>query len=98
MQYIHFDWDEKKNQTNILDHGVSFEEAQTAFYDATARVIYDPDHSEDEDRFILIGVSRRMRILLVSHCHRKDDEIIRIISARKATKNEQKQYENLRGV
>ena len=98
MQYIRFDWDKQKNQTNILNHGISFEEAQTAFYDATARVIYDPDHSKEEDRFILLGVSRRMRILVVCHCYREDDEIIRIISARKANKHEQNQYENLRGV
>jgi uncharacterized DUF497 family protein len=98
MKYIHFDWDEQKNQANIRDHHVSFEEAQTAFYDPAARLIYDPDHSEEEDRFILLGVSRRMRILVVSHCYREDDEIIRIISARKATKKEQNQYENLRGV
>ena len=98
MLYIHFDWDKRKNRANIRDHDVSFEEAQTAFYDAAARVIYDPDHSEEEDRFILLGVSRRMRILVVSHCYREDDEIIRIISARKASKLEQNQYENLRGV
>jgi uncharacterized protein len=98
MQYIRFDWDKQKNQTNILNHGISFEEAQTAFYDATARVIYDPDHSKEEDRFILLGVSRQMRILVVCHCYREDDEIIRIISARKANKHEQNQYENLRGV
>ena len=84
MQYIHFDWDKQKNQTNIRDHGVSFEEAQTAFYDAAARLIHDPDHSEEEDRFILLGVSRKMRLLVVSHCYREDDEIVRIISARKA--------------
>ena len=98
MKYIHFDWDEQKNQANIRDHHVSFEEAQPAFYDPAARLIYDPDHSEEEDRFILLGVSRRMRILVVSHCYREDDEIIRIISARRAAKKEQNQYENLRGV
>jgi len=98
MKYIHFDWDEQKNQANIRDHHVSFEEAQTAFYDPAARLIYDPDHSEEEDRFILLGVSRRMRILVVSHWCREDDEIIRIISARRAAKKEQNQYENLRGV
>ena len=98
MQYIHFDWDERKNQANIRDHHVSFEEAQTIFYDPAARLIYDPDHSEEEDRFIILGVSRKMRILVVSHCYREVDEIIHIISARRATKKEQNQYENLRGV
>ena len=98
MQYIHFAWDDQKNQANIREHGVSFEEAQTAFYDPKARIIYDPDHSQEEDRFVLLGVSRKMRILVIPHTYRENDEIVRIISARKTLKNEQRQYENLGGV
>jgi len=96
MKPIGFTWDDKKDKTNQKKHGVSFREAQTVFYDENARLIYDPDHSIDEDHFILLGLSSGLRILLVCHCYRKDEAIIRIISARKATKKEQKQYkENL---
>ena len=98
MSYIRFDWDERKNRTNIHDHGVSFEEAKTTFYDPQARIIHDPDHSEEqEDRFILLGFSQKLRILVVSHCYREPNEIVRIISARKAEKHEQAQYEAMRG-
>ena len=85
-------WDEEKNQCNIKDHKVSFEEAKTVFYDLNAKVIHDPDHSIDEDRFIILGLSKFLKLLVVCHCYREDDEIIRIISARKATKNESKSY------
>ncbi len=96
MKPVKFAWDDKKNKTNQKKHGVSFREARTVFYDENARLIYDPDHSIDEDHFILLGLSSGLRILLVCHCYRKDEAIIRIISARKATKKEQKQYkENL---
>ena len=98
MSYIRFTWDSKKNTANIRDHGVPFEEARTAFYDPNARIIYDPDHSQDEDRFILLGLSRNIRLLVISHAYRENDEIIRIISARKANRSEQRQYESLRGV
>ncbi len=81
-----------KAQTNIKKHGISFEEAESAFYDQNAIVIYDPDHSQQEDRFILLGMSDYSRILIVCHCYRENDTIIRIISARKANKSEQKQY------
>jgi uncharacterized protein len=74
-------------------NGVSIEEAQTIFYDDNARFAHDPDHSQEEDRFILLGMSARFRILVVCHCYRSDDEEIRLISARKATKLERKQYE-----
>ena len=85
-------WDEKKNQSNIKDHKVSFEEAKTVFYDPNAKVIHDPDHSVDEDRFIILGISKLMKLLVVCHCYRENDESIRIISARKATKSEAKHY------
>jgi len=85
-------WDEKKNQSNIKDHKVSFKEAETVFYDPSAKIIHDPDHSINEDRFIILGMSKLMKLLVVCHCYRENDEIIRIISARKATKNESKHY------
>lgn len=89
---LKFEWDEKKNLTNQRKHGVSFEEAQTVFVDELARLIPDPDHSKGEERFILMGTSSQMRLLIVCHCE-YDLNIIRIISARKANKLEQKQYE-----
>lgn len=92
MAYIHFTWDHQKNVTNIKKHNISFEEAKTAFYDANAKAIYDPDHSEDEDRFILLGLSTTLKILIVCHCYNETAETIRIISARKANKNETEQY------
>ena len=92
MSEIKFVWDELKNKINQKKHGVSFEEAQTAFYDENARLIADPDHSEDEDRFILLGMSQRARLLIICHCYRENDEVIRIISARKADKQETNQY------
>ena len=85
-------WDEKKNRINIKDHKVSFEEAETVFYDPNAKVIHDPDHSIAEDRFIIIGISKLLKLLVVCHCYKEKDEIIRIISARKAAKNETKEY------
>ena len=88
-----FEWDENKAQINLRKHGVSFEEASTVFDDADALQIFDPDHSESEDRFILLGMSAVLRILVVCHCYRADDNIIRIISARKATRNESSAYE-----
>lgn len=92
MEGIQFLWDEKKNRANRRKHGVSFEEAQTAFFDERAKVFFDPDHSEDEDRFILLGVSFRLRVLVVCHCYRENDKVIRIISARKADRSEQEDY------
>jgi hypothetical protein len=90
--YIHFIWDEIKSRQNFRKHGVSFEEARSAFFDETARVAHDPDHSDSEDRFILLGMSRKLRLLLVCHCYRESEEQIRIISARKATNAETRQY------
>ncbi len=92
MADISFEWDESKNSRNKKKHGVPFEEAQTVFVDENALLLHDPDHSDEEDRFILLGLSSSLRILVVCHCYRKSDEIIRIISARKATRLEQKQY------
>ncbi|MDR1868387.1 MAG: BrnT family toxin [Treponema sp.] len=85
-------WDEKKNQENIRKHKVSFEEAQTVFYDPNGKLIDDPDHSDEEDRYIILGLSKALRLLVVCHCYREDDETIRIISARKATTKESKYY------
>jgi uncharacterized protein len=89
---ISFSWDPKKNTTNIKKHGVSFSEAQTIFYDENAIKYYDPDHSEDEDRFIMLGLSVQLRILVVCHCYRENDSVIRIITARKASNNEEDAY------
>lgn len=88
-----FDWNEEKASANLEKHGVSFEEAQTAFKDYNALRIYDPDHSDDEERFVLLGLSSKLRILVVCHCYRENDDLIRIISARKATKQESVTYE-----
>ena len=93
MNKLEFTWDSQKAESNTQKHGISFEEAKSAFIDDNARLIYDPDHSQDEDKFILLGISVYYRLLVVCHCHRENDSIIRIISARKANKLEQKQYQ-----
>lgn len=93
MNEISFEWDENKNSINKKKHGVSFEEARTVFYDDTALIIDDPEHSADEERFIILGFSKQANLLVVCHCYRAADMVIRIISARKATKNEAKFYE-----
>lgn len=92
MAYIQFGWDEAKNKANILKHRISFQEAQSAFHDPFARIIEDPDHSEQEERFILLGLSQKLNLLVVCHCYRESEEKIRIISARKATKLESSSY------
>lgn len=89
---ILFEWDENKNLSNQAKHQVSFEEAETVFYDENALMIPDPDHSAYEERFILLGFSARARLLIVCHCYRGADDVIRIISARRATPQEAKQY------
>ena len=95
MESISFEWDEKKSKSNLTKHKVSFDEAQTVFFDSNTRMIFDPDHSSSEDRFVLLGMSTLLRVLIVCHCCRDNDgKIIRIISARKANKKEQKQYES----
>jgi len=90
---LRFDWDERKNRVNRTKHGIWFEEAQSVFQDPCARLFYDPEHSEGEDRFILLGVSSAARTLVVIHCYRGSDSMIRIISARKATRKELGFYE-----
>lgn len=92
MSVIRFEWDETKNQLNIRRHHVSFGEAKSVFYDPNALLIHDPDHSEDEDRFVMLGMTGESRLLVVCHCYREDDEVIRIISARKANTAEKMQY------
>ena len=87
-----FEWDENKNSINKRKHKISFEEAKTVFDDVEALIIDDPDHSQDEDRFIILGFSVRANLLVVCHCYRENDTVIRIISARKATKRESQQY------
>lgn len=93
MESIRFEWDPHKALINIEKHGVSFEEASTVFYDPYALIIADPDHSNDEERFIILGLSESLNLLVVCHCYRESDEVIRIISARRATKRERKNYE-----
>ena len=93
METIRFEWDENKNTINKRKHRISFEEAQTVFYDAEALVIPDPEHSQDEERFIILGMSRRAKLLVVCHCYRASETVVRIISARKATRNESAQYQ-----
>jgi len=92
MNKLNFEWDEKKASANLKKHGVSFEEARTVFFDEQAKLIDDPDHSDDEDRFVLMGLSSSLRIMVVCHCYRDTGNVIRIISARKATTSESKFY------
>ncbi len=92
MENLSFEWDNNKAKSNEVKHGITFEEAKTVFYDTDARVIPDPDHSITENRFIILGISHSVRILIVVHCYSQNDSVIRIISARKAGKNEQKTY------
>lgn len=92
MSALIFEWDEKKSRINKQKHGVSFEEAKTVFFDERALFVEDPDHSESEDRFILLGFSAALRLLVVCHCYRDQENVIRIISARKATWPEAQSY------
>jgi uncharacterized protein len=92
MTPLRFEWDDAKNRENQRKHGVSFAEAQTVFFDENAVEFCDDEHSKWEDRFLLLGLSTRLRILLVCHCLRESGSVIRIISARKATKNERGLY------
>jgi uncharacterized DUF497 family protein len=89
---LRIEWDENKNRGNVRKHRVSFQEAETVFYDERALLLADPDHSDEEDRFILLGLSTALRLLVVCRCYRANDQIIRIISARKATKPEAAAY------
>jgi uncharacterized DUF497 family protein len=92
MSTLRFEWDSRKATENETKHGVSFEEARTVFFDERARLTDDPDHSQDEERFILLGLSSTLRLLVVCHCYRGERGVIRIISARKATARESKYY------
>lgn len=90
---LRFEWDERKNKRNRTKHGVWFEEAQSVFDDPRGRLFQDPDHSEEEERFVLLGMSSAGRVLVVVHCYRENESLMRIISARKATKKEVQSYE-----
>ena len=92
MNSIRFEWDENKDLINQNKHGISFCEAQTVFYDVEALVIEDPEHSAEEERFIILGLSKTTNLLVVCHCYRESETVLRIISARKATKSESKYY------
>ena len=93
MSELRFEWDQRKSAANKKKHGLSFEEAATVFSDENALLIADHVHSDEEDRFVLLGLSASLRTLVVCHCYRKRDDVIRIISARKATQNERGHYE-----
>ena len=92
MNDISFEWDEAKNRLNAKKHGVPFDEAKTVFLDENAIRFFDPDHSGDEERFIMLGISFNLRMLVVCHCFRESESVIRIISARKADKREAGTY------
>ena len=92
MSTLRFEWDPSKAAANLRKHRVSFEDAQSVFSDERARLIDDPDHSDDEERFVLLGLSSTLRLLVVAHCYRSAGNVIRIISARKATADEEHDY------
>ena len=92
MLKLGFSWDETREAANIKKHGVSFKEARSVFHDENARQFFDPDHSDDEDRFILLGMSIKLRTLVVCHCFRESETLIRIFSARKADSEEEHEY------
>jgi uncharacterized protein len=89
---VQFDWDNAKAAANLKKHGVSFDEARTVFYDEFAVQFFDEEHSSEEDRFILLGMDSSARLLVVVHCEMAEGEVIRIVSARKATRSEAKFY------
>ncbi len=91
-QDLRFEWDSEKDSANIKKHKISFQEASTAFLDENGLLIEDPDHSETEDRFVLLGLSSSLRLLLVCHCYRAGGGVIRLISARKADRQERQEY------
>jgi len=92
MDELQFEWDKRKEQANIKKHGVSFDEARSVFYDEDAMQFFDPEHSDNEDRFIMLGISFKLRTLVVCHCFRENETLIRIISARKADSEEEGEY------
>lgn len=93
MPPLRFDWDPAKAAANLRKHGISFEEARTVFLDEHALILADPDHSTEEDRFLLLGLSSALRVLVVVHCHREAEAVLRLISARRATHSERAQYD-----
>ncbi len=93
MHNPRFEWDSHKSRANRRKHGISFVEAQSVFFDGNALLIPDPDHSRDEERFIMIGSSFALKMLVVCHCYRQAGSVIRIISARKASRSERFEYE-----
>ncbi len=96
MEGLAFSWDERKDRANQRKHRVSFEEAKSVFSDEYARLMADPDHSESEDRYLLLGLSAKLRLLVVAHAYYGKEEVIRIISARRANRSEQRQYREFR--
>lgn len=92
MNSLKFEWDQRKAAANVKKHGITFEEARTVFFDERAKLIDDPEHSDDEERFVLMGMSSSLRVMVVCHCYREAGNVIRIISARKATTTESKFY------
>ena len=93
MTEIRFEWDPAKARINLRKHRVPFEEGESVFYDEHALLLDDPDHSENEERFVLLGLSDRFRVLVVVHAYREQNQVIRLISARKATRSEQTRYD-----
>ena len=91
---MRFGWDERKARSNEEKHGISFNEAETVFYDENARLLYDAEHSSEEDRYVLLGISESLSLLVVCHIYKEDEETIRIFSARRANKREQQQYQS----
>ena len=89
---LSFEWDPRKAAANLRKHKVAFEDAQSVFSDERARLIDDPDHSADEERFLLLGLGSSLRVLVVAHCYRAGGGVIRIISARRATREEENSY------
>ena len=96
MKELRFDWDSKKDKANQKKHGVTFDEARSVFFDENALQFYDPDHSDTEDRFILLGTNHKLNTLVVCHCFREEETVIRIISARKADADEKQTYWSFR--
>lgn len=92
MRNLRFEWDNKKDKTNVKKHGISFHEARSVFFDDHAIQFFDPDHSVEEDRFLLLGMNFKLRTLVVCHCFRESETVIRIISARKADHEEEREY------
>ncbi len=92
MDDLRFEWDERKEKANLKKHGISFDEARTVFFDENAIQFFNPDHSEDEDRFILLGISFKLRMIVACHCFRTHETVVRIISARKADRDEEDAY------